>query len=174
MDWELVGVAGEWVSAVAVVASLLYLGRQIHQANMQSRATARYSFLDAYGIANGTIAGNPECAAVMQRGMAGEALDEAETLHFTVLVGQFLNTWSVMFDLHNEKQLPEGQWTIVRTDLHALLGTVGGRRFWEAVGRPNVSPEFAAWVDQTLDAGDMPYDMLRQRGLARDDNRTAQ
>ena len=55
MTWEMIGATGEWAAAIAVVASLLYLARQIKLANQQSKGAARYSFLSAYGLANAAI-----------------------------------------------------------------------------------------------------------------------
>lgn len=49
MNIEFVTAAADAVAAIAVVVSLVYLGRQIHISNVQSQAAARYSFLDAYG-----------------------------------------------------------------------------------------------------------------------------
>jgi hypothetical protein len=160
MNWEIVASTGEWAGAMAVVASLLYLARQIHLVNLQSRAAARYSFLDAYGIANATIAGSKESALVFEKGLRGDALDGGERMQFIVLLGQFVNTWGVMFDLHEEQLLPANQWTVVRTDILASLSTPGGLHFWKQIGKPNVSREFADWVDELLQGNEQPYQML--------------
>ena len=56
MNIEFVTAAADSIAAIAVVVSLVYLGRQIHISNIQSKAAARYSFLDAYGAGNATIA----------------------------------------------------------------------------------------------------------------------
>ena len=110
MNWEAIGAVAEILGAVAVVASLVYLGRQIHQSNAQSQADARYSFLDAYGQLSLTIAANKDLASVFRRGMQGLELDEDEAIQFFVCIGQYLNTWSVLFDLHEERHLPDTQW----------------------------------------------------------------
>lgn len=47
MNLDAIGAIGEVVGAVAVVITLLYVARRIHQANAQTRASARYSFNDA-------------------------------------------------------------------------------------------------------------------------------
>ena len=47
MNWDAVGAIGEVVGAVAVVITLLYVARQIHQASAQTRVSARCSFNDA-------------------------------------------------------------------------------------------------------------------------------
>ena len=85
---------------------------------------------------------------------------EGERLQFIVMLGQFLNTWGVMYDLHHEGQLPESQWVVVRTDIHASFSTEGGKRFWDEIGRLNVSPEFAKWVEELLNNSEPTYSML--------------
>ena len=53
MIWEMIGAIGEWIAAIAVIASLLYLARQIKLANLQSEAVARYSFWPLLEILSG-------------------------------------------------------------------------------------------------------------------------
>ncbi len=161
MNIEFVTAAAEAVAAIAVVVSLVYLGRQIHISNLQSQAAARYSFLDAYGAGNATIASSTEASSVFHRGLTEGELSDAEKVQFTVLVGTFLNIWSVMYDLYQEGQLPESQWVIVKTDMHAMFGVGGGLRFWQDVGERNVSPEFAGFVNEMLSSGSSAYDFIR-------------
>ena len=163
MNWEIVASTGEWAGAIAVVASLLYLARQIHISNLQSQAAARYSYLDAYGMANATIAASKESASVFEKGLEGGELVEGERLQFIVMLGQFLNTWGVMYDLHREGQLPESQWIVVRTDIKACFSTAGGKRVWDEIGRLNVSPDFAKWVKELLKSGESTYSMLEDK-----------
>jgi hypothetical protein len=163
MNLETITAAADAVAAIAVVASLIYLGRQVHLANLQSRAAARYSFLDAYGIANGTIANSTEASSVLHRGLTEGELSDGEAMQFYVLIGQFLNTWGVMYDLHREKQLPESQWTVVRTDIQAIFGVGGGAVFWREVGQKNVSQDFASYVNDLLSRGDTPYEFIRRQ-----------
>jgi hypothetical protein len=101
----------------AVVESLGYPGRQIHQANAQSQADARYLFLDACGQMNLTVAATKELASIFRRAMQGLDLDEDETVQYFVLLGQFLNTWSLLFDLYKDRHLPNTQWTVIRKDI---------------------------------------------------------
>lgn len=41
MNWDALGAVGEMIGAVAVVVTLLYVARQIHQVNAQTQASAR-------------------------------------------------------------------------------------------------------------------------------------
>ena len=161
MNIEFVTAAADAVAAIAVVVSLAYLGRQIHISNLQSQAAARYSFLDAYGAGNATIASSTEASSVFHRGLTNGELSDAEKVQFTVLVGTFLNIWSVMYDLHQEGQLPESQWIVVRTDIHSMFGSGGGLKFWQHIGQKNVSPEFAGFVNEMLSSDNSAYDFIR-------------
>lgn len=127
LNWEIIGSTGEWAGAIAFVVSLLYVARQIRLANIQSQAAARYSFLNAYGQAHATVGQSKEAASVFRRGLDDGELDEDEQFQFIVLLGQYLNTWSVMYDLHKEGQLPDNQWNLIRLDIHAAFTTPGGR-----------------------------------------------
>ncbi len=160
MNWEIVGATGEWAGAFVVVITLFYLGRQIHLSNLQTRASARYSFLEAYGQAATAISETKEASAVYRKGLSNELSDADEEMQFIVLIGQFMNTWSVMFDLHLEGQLPDNQWHLVNTDILSVFSTPGGQIFWAKIGRENVHQEFAKYVDALLESGQSTYSML--------------
>ena len=160
MNWEAIGAVAEILGAVAVVASLVYLGRQIHQSNAQSQADARYSFLDAYGQLSLTIAANNDLASVFRRGMQGLELDEDEAIQFFVCIGQYLNTWSVLFDLHEERHLPDTQWTVIRKDIITMLSTPGCRAFWDDVGRLGVHDDFLNEVEKILASEETSYEIV--------------
>ena len=163
--WDVISATGEWAGAIAVVASLLYLAKQGRLSNEQSRAAARYSFLEAYGTANAAIGESKENAEVLSRGLRDDDLDEGERMQFLILLGQFFNTWSVMYDLHSEGQLPEGQWKIVRTDIKAILAQPGGRAMWHDIMRHNVDDGFKGWVDSLEGSDETTYEFsARPRG----------
>lgn len=159
MNWEVVGAISEFVGAIVVVVTLIYVARQIHQVNAQSQASARYSFIEAYGQMNTSISSDKEVASLFRRGFKGLELDEDEHYQFFALVGQFLNTWSALYDLHQEGLLPENQWTMVRKDIITLLTEAGGRSFWEKHGKHGVHDAFRNAVDEALASDETSYTM---------------
>ncbi len=161
MDWEVIGATGEWAGALAVVASLIYLATQVRQSNRQSQAEAQYSFLDAYGQLHASLIENKAAAAVFRRGMAGEELDEDEAFQFFLSLGHWINTWGVMYELHEAGQLPEGQWSIVRQDIYEMLTTPGGRAYWNKFGQDWMDPGFTAMVEMSLRRQDSTHNILK-------------
>jgi len=135
MNWEIVGATGEWVGAMAVVASLVYLTSQIRLSNQQSQSAARYSFLDAYGQLHASLIESKQASSVYRRGLAGEALD------------------------------PDGQWFIVRADLHSTLSTIGGREYWTRLGTVGTQPEFVEMVDRLLNSNNPSNDWFAPRKI---------
>ena len=159
MNWDAIGAIGELIGAVAVVVTLIYVARQIHQANAQTQAAARYSFIEAYGEMNTSITNNKEVASIFRRGFSGEPLDDGEHYQFFAPGRQFLNTWSVLFDLHEDGLLPENQWTMVRLDIITMISEPGGREFWNKYGRQAVHEAFRDAIDDVLASGETSYSM---------------
>ncbi len=150
MNWDAIGAIGELIGATAVVTTLVYLGRQIHQANTRSQADATYSFLNAYGPMNLAVAENKELASIFRRGLQGLELDEDEAIQFFAFAGHYVNTWSVFCDLHAKRQFPDTQWTVIRKDIITFISTPGGRKFWDDVGQLGVHDHFRKEVEKIL------------------------
>ncbi|HSG96884.1 MAG TPA: hypothetical protein VLA11_02740 [Woeseiaceae bacterium] len=157
MNWEAVGAIGELVGAIAVIITLLYVGRQIHEANAQTQAMSRYSLIEALGQINVLVANSKENASVFRRGLQNEELDADESIQFLAMLGQFTNVSSVLFDLHNDGLLPDNQWHLIRNDTISIFSEPGGRKFWNKVGRCTVHADFRDAVDEALASGDRSY-----------------
>jgi hypothetical protein len=93
--------------------------------------------------------------------MRGAELDEGERMQFIALLGQFFNTWGVMFDLHNEGQLPESQRKVVRTDIKAVLQTPGGFALWNDILVHNYEGDFVSYVSSLRDSEECTFDILK-------------
>ena len=149
-------------AAVLVAPTLLYLALQVRQNTAQLKATARYQFVEATGQMNALTAASRETASVFRRGLADiDSLDADERMQFLILVGQFLQIYSTMFELHEDRLLPDSQWHNVRKDLISLLATPGGRRIWETFGKSGLDPAFLAHVDAFVAKGEPSYDIMR-------------
>jgi hypothetical protein len=109
---------------------------------------------------NMAVATSKELASIFRRGMLGQNLDEDEAVQYFALMGQFLNTWSVLFDLNTERHLPDAQWTAIRKDIITTLTTQGGRAFWDDVGRLGVHDSFHAEIEKMLAGGEESYKIV--------------
>ncbi len=115
--------------------------------------------MDAYSNAHLAKEGSLQAASVFRKGLADSDLSEDEQMQFTFQLGQFLNTWSVMFDLHEEGELPANQWHLVRSDIYSAFITPGGKRFWDEIGRLNTHQKFVDYVDELLESDLQSYNL---------------
>ena len=156
------GNIGEFLGSVLVFVTLIYLAIQTRNINKQSQAEARYAFVDAMAEINVGIGQSKQTASVWRRGLESvESLDEDERMQFFMFVGQYANSWAVMYQLYQERMLPDTQWMIVRNDVVSILSSDGGKSFWETGGKTAFDAGFVQWVSDELTAGDRPYDMTR-------------
>jgi hypothetical protein len=161
VNWEAIGASGELLGSLLVLATLIYLAIQTRSINKQAKADARYAFVNAVGEINMSIAQDVSNASVWRRGLeAVDGLNEDERMQFIMFVGQYANLWSVMHQLHLEGILPETQWIIVRNDIRSILGSAGGRFFWEHGGGEAFDPAFTEFVGEELGAHGQSYDMV--------------
>ena len=109
---------------------------------------------------NLTVAQNKDLASLFRRGVQGLELDEDEAVQYLAFLGQFLNTWSVLFDLHVERHLPDSQWIVIKKDIITMLSTPGGRAFWNDVGKLGVHKDFENAVEKILASEETSYEIV--------------
>lgn len=81
MNWDAIGAIGEIIGAVAVLATLVYLARQVtHSVNL-ARAQQNKGLMDSYGGWNALIVTEPEIARLL-----AETSDPANELSPTQVV----------------------------------------------------------------------------------------
>lgn len=78
-----------------------------------------------------------------------------------MLIGSFLSIYGVMYELHQDKLLPDSQWRVVKNDLISALGSPGGRSVWESYGKHGLAPEFVAYAGRIATSGEASYDLTK-------------
>ncbi len=147
-------------AAVLVAPTLLYLALQVRQNTVQLRAAARYQFVEASGQLLAVLCGSTATASVFRRGLESfDGLDPDERMQFFVFVGQFFQIYSVMFELHADRLLPDSQWHNVRKDIVSVLSSPGGQRVWEDFAMKGLDPKFVAFVAALRTGAEPSYDM---------------
>jgi hypothetical protein len=148
------------LAVVALVPSVIYLAIQVRQNTLQARANASYQFLEATGQINTTALGSKQVASVIRRGLASyDALDGDEKLQFLWFVGQHLTIHNTVFELYQNKMLPESQWHPVKKDILTLLATVGGRQVWDDFAKQGLTPKFVDYVEALQTSGEESYSL---------------
>lgn len=139
MNWDAIGAIGEVVGAVAVVASLVYLARQIRQNSSLVEQSALATGAEAAALSAGhgadafrRIASDPELSRIWRVGTTRpDELQEDEAYRFDLLiVAQFIEI-SANHQLHRSGVLDPEIWAIWDGILEIWLDHPRFRRLWD-------------------------------------------
>lgn len=92
---------------IGVIAGLIFVALEV-QTNTESNLIAIHqNYTDNWLAINGTIAASPETAALLQRGLDGEELTDAEMRQLTHLVHMYLTQSFHMLRLYDQGLISE-------------------------------------------------------------------
>ncbi len=146
INWDAVSAFAEVIGVVAVLASILYLARQVNQGNKLNQADSVRTFLGEY---NGFLSqiNEPEMVEIWRRGTTDfESLTnhEKSRLHF-LLLGQFmLGQAQRMVD-------PEGSEALSKLVDYFIAVTVnqpGCRQWWQTFSGLVPDKEYVERIDK--------------------------
>ena len=155
MTLEDLGNVGEFVGALAVVASLIYVALQLRQNTEQmaeNAEEARHSsmerLLENVSRWRELIIRDPEISEIFTRGSQDmRQLSEAEALRFYFLIVQIFHTLEVYY-LRCHRTTPD-EWIVSRKGLRRLLENPGVRQHYEA-NRIDFDPIFVEEVERVM------------------------
>lgn len=144
---QLLGNYGEFVGAIAVVVTLIYLATQIRQNNELLRSGSRQTL-----VANDvtSLAANLEYADVFTRFASEKGLSAEDQLRLSFMFALDLRNREFEYFQYKHEILDEETWLSYRQVILINHASRLGRRWWDHVGRDIVDPEFARLVDELL------------------------
>lgn len=150
MDWGAVGAVGELIGAFAVVLSLVYLSRQVHQNTRALRtgnaATVLVNFQD---IARPFITDREAGAITLRAMQEDDTLTPSEKLSAYAWFFVLLKSGELAYAQYRNGELDEAFWEASLEFFLAYWTTPGMRTYW-ADRRGAFVPEFRAAVDKWL------------------------
>jgi hypothetical protein len=157
MSLEDLGNIGEFVAAVAVVVSLIYLAVQIRQNTKTMRTSTYQAVLDYSSRFNELVLANPHIERIWRVGRLDPAqLTEDERPQFRLLVAQLFNIFETMLLQYQRGTLDQEYWDARLTGFRHLLSQPGFRTYWlrsrEEEITPARVPAFKELMDSLIDA----------------------
>jgi len=146
MNWDAVGAVGEVIGAVAVVASLAYLARQIRQNSslVEQSAVAARAKAAATSAAHGAdafrrIAGDPELTRIWFVGTTNPSALGADALRRLdlLILAQFIEV-SANYNLFRTGVLDPEIWAIWDGIVEVWLGHPRFQKLWSEGALPSV------------------------------------
>lgn len=159
MNWEAISAISGAIGALAVVVSLVYLAfqirqntRQLEQSERTSIATSVSASATSYRENRQYIYTSAEISEIHLKGIADpDSLNELERYRFRLLMSNFADAnWDMYTQTVVTGFSPESWHTQGRKAIRRVLGTPGGRWFWN-IHREDYPEEFRDEVNRILE-----------------------
>jgi hypothetical protein len=140
---------GSLLSSLAVLASLLYLNRQIRQGALNQRSTMDRGRSQQVGEWLRFIA-QPEIAALIDRGHAGDPmLTSIEIQRYLWSLYPLILHFEDSYYQHRDGMISDAQYASIVGHLRSRCPSPGFRAIWQQV-RPRFPAEFVAFIDALM------------------------
>ena len=153
MQWDAIGAIGELLGSVVLIASIFYVSLQIRSSTDQATAASERSVQEDFIGIQDSLLVDERTIRTMRRGFGSFAkLTDQEKYFFHMKISLFVNHFEGVLRM-NEKGLisddmVQTQGNVVLT----LLGSPGGREFWEVAGT-TFHELCTAYINERLESG---------------------
>ena len=135
MNWDAIGATGELLGAIGVIASLLYLARQMKGAASDARRTAAQAVFTKLNTAFESTSANPQLADVFVRGTAKlSVLSPEEAIQFSSLLFTLVRPYEELFHYRRAGAVEDWVWESVELLVLPCLVTPGSLEWWAKRG----------------------------------------
>ncbi len=145
MNWEAIGAVGEIIGAIAVVASLVYVGIQVHQSNILSRSQTRQSIMHLVQQELYKLIDDPTILMLLTKA----DISIEEKIKLNAWISSNMRQREYEWFARNDGTIDENTFNTYKALIPIVLGTERSRRWWK-LARPAFYPGFAAFVDDLL------------------------
>jgi len=128
MNWDAFSATGEWAGAIAVVVTLFYLAKQIHQQNTHNDLAMQESILDGFNAANTLLANSEDLSALLIRGLhMPDELTDGQAAQFQWIFRLYVNCYLKIYRLRQRGVISEQDWSSHASAGGMIFSTAGGQ-----------------------------------------------
>jgi len=129
MNWEAIGAIAELGGAVAVVATLVYLARQIRHGAEATSITAYHQATEQLWAVGIAVSNDSELAKILAKTFTGEldSLEFHERMRLEFVLGSYYFGMESMLALHERGHIDQELWQNTIENNFRLLGSPLGR-----------------------------------------------
>lgn len=146
-----IGDVGNMVAALGVIISLLFVGYQINENTVETRATNRQASADAIREVALSFATDSSLATAIATIRAGDAYDDAQALQYSGFLVALLKSIEEEYLQYKDGRLDETYKQARASSAITHLQFTYPRDFYQELKTGRVlTPEFGTWMDEQL------------------------
>lgn len=135
------------LEAVAVIASLTYLARQVRDSTKATKGATYQAIVDSIGSLEARISSDSEVTRIFRSGQKSlETLSRDERLRFSLLMYSFFNLYENLFYQYRNNLVEEELWASWCRDMRTLLARPGVAKWWDDYGSEELTRSFCEYV----------------------------
>jgi hypothetical protein len=132
VNWDAIGAIGQIVGAIAVIATLGYLARQIKQQNASTSLNVQNGVLDELSRLNELLASDETLAVLFNKGVFDpDELSDGEAAQFSWMLRFCSNVYIKLHHLRQEGLVSQSDWENQAMQGSFLFNSPGGKKFLE-------------------------------------------
>ena len=150
IDWSMVSAISDFLAAVAVVASLLYLAKQVSDSKNTTQSATHFQVTEALNSAFSEIMQDPELFRIYKLGNQDPTkLDNDDATRYLALVGGIFARYNNYYLQHENGTLAEEPWEIAVNHMGFMMA-LPGIQYWWKKNRNNYLRGMAVILDQAV------------------------
>jgi hypothetical protein len=151
MTLEQLGNVGEFIAAIATLATLVYLALQIRQNTQSIEAQSHHAITDSFNDINSIIGTDPIAARIFRVGRTGlENLSEDDAFAFGFLMLSYMRIFETLFFQRENSVMSEQLYQSEQNSIRWAFASPGGLQWWRE-NTISFSPEFRTVVDGVIE-----------------------
>ncbi|MGR8948527.1 MAG: hypothetical protein ACU84Q_10795 [Gammaproteobacteria bacterium] len=128
MDWQIIGVFAEVISAVAVVVTIIFLSVEVRNNRNATQSNSLDALAGGFSDINYNVIGDGEFTAIWEKGLASpETLDSQETIRISMYMQCYINHYTALRKYHELGVLPDEEWEAYLAAISGIINTPGGQ-----------------------------------------------
>ena len=131
MTLEDLGNTGEFVAAIAVVASLIYLAMQIRQNTSVVLANTQQTLMDAVSALQASVSEHPDLPSLLIRANEDpDSLSPEDSLRFEFFATRIFGQYETIFFFYGKGLMPLELWEPWDAGYSDFVQSPGFRKYW--------------------------------------------
>ena len=149
MNWEAAGAVGEIVGGLGVIASLLYVARQVGASNKASAIQSKLATSRMHSDFLVALIENPDLDDILFKGISKlESLSERDYHRFSNMALQAFTFFAAGYFQFKAGTMDSDEWSETESIIKFWLNGQGSRDWWQKVGRARFSSSFKTYIEE--------------------------
>jgi hypothetical protein len=121
VNWDAIGAIGDFASAIAVLATLIYLARQIRDSRVAQETTTDWMMTQAFNQIHVPIIENADVARILSVAQQGEVTDPTDQARLRSIVIAIMNSYAAVWRAFKAGHLSKSSYDELVADTRILF-----------------------------------------------------